>query len=157
MYLIPSYACGCFSPMKNVGFFEIFGIYILYYLAALSLAYMLSTFFNNPKLASDLITMILSLLSLSFLLVYSQPFCSHEIYVFLISVLPNAALQFGFVGSGFINPGGYTVVFTLGNASIMLAFDLILFFGLYIYLDQVMGGEYGQKKHLCFCLKRKSR
>jgi len=61
--------------MKPVGFFEILGIYILYYLSALSLAYMLSTFFNNPKPASDSITMILSLLSLSFLLVFSKSFC----------------------------------------------------------------------------------
>jgi len=39
----------------------------------------------------------------------------------------------------------------------MLAFDTILFFGLYIYLDQVLGGEYGQKKDLFFCLRRKNR
>ena len=45
--------------------------------------------------------------------------------------------------------------FPIGIVLVMLAFDLILYALLAIYLDKVMPGKYGIKHNLCFCFTKK--
>ena len=49
----------------------------------------------------------------------------------------------------------YGSKFPIGIVLVMLAFDLILYALLAIYLDKVMPGKYGIKHNLCFCFTKK--
>jgi ATP-binding cassette subfamily A (ABC1) protein 3 len=45
------------------------------------------------------------------------------------------------------------IVFSINSSLMMLCVDTVLYFTLYVYLDQVLPNEYGTHKHPCFLFK----
>ena len=53
--------------------------------------------------------------------------------------------------------GGQLTVLNSTVAWIMLVVDVFLFFGLFMWTDQVLPDTYGISKHPCFCLRKSKR
>ena len=124
-----------FSTSIHLNFGICLGFYIIFTFAAIHFACFLTCFFSDPKLCGEIGTLIMSLSSLLYFLMYAlkpeKPF-----YYYLISVFPFPAITFSFLKQDSKN---YPFLDDV-NENIILAIlisDAIVFLILYFYLDLV--------------------
>lgn len=156
-----------FRPPSNV--FIFFLMLLFYGLSIINLAFVITPFFDNPKVAGPLASLFVALISLLFFVVSQttkygpngEPQSTIPVAVeWLLCLLSPTALAIGIERSLYLDISGTGVTwqsvregdFPLMAPLIMLAVDAVLYFLLAIYLDNVMASEYGQRRNPFFCL-----
>nr|CAB3219613.1 ATP-binding cassette sub-family A member 5-like [Phallusia mammillata] len=141
----------------NSDFFLLFLLFFMYGLTLEMMGFMLTPFFNNPKAAGglgSLLTICMSLLSLlPVLTTISTP------ALWALSLLSPVAfaVAIGQVSLLDISGGAFFSNIWVGQnpvgvALVMLPVDILLYFVITLYLDNVVPGEYGQHENPLFCI-----
>lgn len=89
--------------------------------------------FNDPKLAGEIGTFILSLTSMFYFLVTFSTDTSRWLF-YLVCLMPQSAVSFTLMQrSSFM--GGFERKFDMGDATYILIFDVFFYLALYLYLE----------------------
>jgi ABC-type multidrug transport system ATPase subunit len=147
---------GSILSHTNVGL--IFVYFLLFNLSMLSLAFMISAWFNKAKLAGivgPILVFALVMPRYAFLTADSTELVS---YKYLTSLSSPAAFAFGFdvlsqyEGSnlGLSWSNGYDDPLVFYNLIWLLLFDFLLYGALFLYFEQVLPNEYGSNKPFYF-------
>lgn len=123
--------------------------YLLFGVATIALILALSTLFSTPKLAGDILGMMLSLLSLLF----TQISSTNESWLYrLTAFIPQFSMCYGllaqFAGANSLMPGP-------NEAIVYQIINIVLYFSLFIVLDQIVPDEFGIKKSMFSLFKKK--
>lgn len=106
----------------------------------------ISTFFSDSKLS----TQIGSLGLMIPLAIYIGLSRSNANYLYIFFWLPHFPTIAILAECAYVNTG-----ISMPVAWICLILTIPLYYGLYVYLDQVIPDTYGISKKCCFCLRRK--
>ncbi|KAL4503253.1 hypothetical protein ABPG72_000859 [Tetrahymena utriculariae] len=155
IYLLPCLIAQAFST-SNLSSGDIIFAYFLFICAALNQCYMYTTFFSHPKLPSDLITLVHLIASALQYVAAVQSVQENNSLLSLLSLFPQTCVIFIFLQAGWNQQGsggGFSysdMNFSYSNGITMLLFDIIIYFLLYLYFDNVIKNEYGTQKDPLF-------
>lgn len=158
VYLIPCYIGGVWNN-TSLTIFEIFFSYFLYVISLVNMIFFLSSFFNNHKIGSDVISIITMIFSFSYLFIFLKTLQENKLYIFLISIIPTASLNFSWFKEGWwlisindtIEKNGLPASFS--EFMIYLVISGSIYLLLYIYIDEIWPNEFGTQKHPLYCFK----
>uniref|UniRef100_F6TE16 ABC transporter domain-containing protein n=1 Tax=Ciona intestinalis TaxID=7719 RepID=F6TE16_CIOIN len=143
----------------NSNFLLIFLILFLYAISLQMMAFMLTPFFNKARSAGAFASFFTMILSLFYLLVAFVPNISTVAVCFLHLISPAGfAIGLDKIAALEVTSGGATFstiwegTNPLGLTYIFLSVDIVLYFMLTLYFDNVIPSEYGQRNSIIFCL-----
>jgi ATP-binding cassette subfamily A (ABC1) protein 3 len=125
----------------------------------MAFSYFMSVFFSVPKTAGDISILfgvigdfLVQLLLLGYVQEYLSPNnVSNPWLVYLLCLFPSTAFTKMIFGN--LSNAQTNIQFSNNSALLMMLFDLVLYFTLYVYLDNVIPNEYGTHKSPFFFLK----
>ena len=146
-------------PLKWLGVYESYFVsfgqllllYLLYMLSSFFFLLFLSTFFNDAKVASQGASFIQLLTTLLYFLTFVKRYCSSSLLLKLSSVFPPLAYDFALMSSDIVTPV-YQLNYSFNTGLIALGIDSLIFFLLFVYMEQVFPHEVGTAKHPLFFL-----
>jgi len=125
---------------------------VLYAIAFLNFTLMLTVFFSSPKLASDVISLVMFLITFAY---YGVVVSSHTWIYYIACLLPPVACLFSSpIMSG---QASNNANFTPNQAFTMQLVNCFLYFFLYGFLDRVIPSDNGIKDPLFRCARRKAK
>ena len=150
-----------FALFPNSNFFIIFIMFLAYGLSVISFSFMLTPFFNKATAAGGLGSLATILFSILVLLAIYTSISAPVKWI--LSLLCPTAFGFGiselvvldsyFGGADFSNfVSSSHTSFPIGASFLMLIIDIILYWILAFYFDNIVPGEFGQAKPFYFFL-----
>ncbi len=140
LYLIPA-LIGNLWGSSNLNPFQVIGSYLLYMFSIVHMVFLISSFFSDPKLSADIVSLITLFFSFSYLLVFSETFRESTAFIASLSIFPPACINFTWfsadwwLDSRILTYNGISFSFTGGCFALFI--DAVVYLALYLYLDQV--------------------
>lgn len=99
---------------------------------------MLSTFFDNPKLASEITTFIQNLSSFAFFLILLQEFRENSFFIGVLTfIFPTSGITLAYAAGGlklgFLNAAGMD--WSMEKGYVLLIISAVFYFLAYLWLD----------------------
>lgn len=150
------------TPQANI--FLLWVLFVLYGLSILTIAFLVTPFFNSAKAAGGFASLVSSLVScLYYIAVYVQDVPLSVYYV--MSLMSPTAFALGMDQAVYLDLVNHGISFDnfwgtedsdtgyyFGSSVIMLGVDIVLYAILAFYFDNVIPGEYGRKRPPWFFL-----
>ncbi|XP_067133238.1 cholesterol transporter ABCA5-like [Centruroides vittatus] len=148
-----------FNILPYTSVFIIFGLLMLFSLSIVMIAFMLTPFFNNAKVAGAALGSVYLLFGLFYFLAIWVENKVNVIFFFLLALLSPTAFSLGFLKvitydvSGQVSWEQMSLgKFSINDSFIMLSVDIVLYGLLAYYFDCVIPGTYGRKQKPWFFL-----
>ena len=123
--------------------------YFLYMIAAIHMAFCVTSLFSDPKKSIKLGSLILSISCLVYFLVTYAPTPLWLSYI--LSLIPQANVSLTLM---VLQPTrDYNFTYDEDVALGIQGFNVFFYFFLYLYLEEVVQNQYGISKSSCFCFK----
>jgi hypothetical protein len=135
LYLIPA-LIGNIWGRSSLNPFEVLGSYLLYMFSIVHMVFLNSSFFSDPKLCADVISLLIFFFSfLSTLQVIFEPFNASDAFMNSLILFPSSCINITWNSAGWLVD--YYIDFTFTRGCYILFIDAVVYLGLYLYLDQV--------------------
>ncbi|EAR84667.2 ABC transporter family protein (macronuclear) [Tetrahymena thermophila SB210] len=152
IYLIPTLIAKVYEELY---FYEVIIAYLIFVFSLVNQVYCLSAFFTNSKLSGEIISIINVVFCFSYFAVYKDSIRTNQVFLYLISLFPQAGISFTFFSKGWLldtdqfNDFSFTYGYGLSSLAVSGAIYLII----YLYFDQVWPNDYGTQKKPWFFLQ----
>nr|XP_015211991.1 PREDICTED: ATP-binding cassette sub-family A member 5 isoform X1 [Lepisosteus oculatus] len=160
MSILMAVIATCTSLFPKSSFFVIFLLIFLYGISSIFFSFMLTPLFKKPKFAStvgSMLTVMFGCLSLFTVLMKDFP----QPLVWMLCLLSPSAFSIGIAQVVYLEAVGDGAVFSTLTSGphplfvpvLMLVLDSFIYLLLALYLDQVLPGEFGQRRSFLYFLR----